>query len=91
MLIEKLFVSTLTNTGFDMIKRALCDVFNLRKLDTQTAEENFADIEMKRLAADLDQKRKDAIARLGDKWILHPNHHVKKMDIAANTLGFKTV
>jgi hypothetical protein len=75
-----------------MIKRALHDIFNLFKRNKQTvSHHDFMDMEMKRLAADLDQKRKEAIARLGEKWILHPNHYVKRKNITANTLGSKTV
>jgi len=73
-----------------MLKRMFCEIFNLQT-PTLVNEAEAADAEIKRLADDLERKRNIAIERMGDKWVLHPNHHVKKMDIAANSLGFKTV
>jgi len=50
-----------------------------------------ADEELKKLSDSLDAKRKIAIERLGSKWLLHPDHHIKNQGIPANTLGFKSV
>lgn len=48
------------------------------------------DEEIARYRSSLERKRKEAIERMGEKWILHPAHHVKKKDVPENTLGFKT-
>lgn len=47
------------------------------------------DEEIKKYADSLAKKRQIAIDRLGEKWILHPKHHVKNQNMPANTLGFK--
>lgn len=47
------------------------------------------DEELKKYADSLNSKRQAAIDRLGEKWILHPKHHVKNQGVPANTLGFK--
>lgn len=46
------------------------------------------DAELKRLAERLEEKRKIAIEKMGNKWILHPDHFVKKKeDVKPNILG----
>lgn len=37
------------------------------------------DEELKRLAAGLEAKRKIAIEKMGNKWILHPDNHINKL------------
>jgi hypothetical protein len=46
--------------------------------------------EISRLRAVNDEKRRQAIAQLGEKWLLHPNNKVKNLEIKENTLGLKT-
>lgn len=46
------------------------------------------DKELKRLQDALDAKRKIVIEKMGNKWILHPDNHVKKKEnLKPNTLG----
>ena len=67
--------------------RAIADIFR----PTLKAEPTplTVDEELKKYADNLNSKRQAAIDRLGDKWILHPKHHVKNQGVPANTLGFK--
>lgn len=61
--------------------------FDIFKVKEEVALDT--DAELKQWRDSLDRKRKECIERMGDKWILHPNHHIKKLDVPANTLGFK--
>lgn len=46
------------------------------------------DEELKRLAQDLEAKRKIALEKMGNKWILHPEHHIQKLkDVEPLILG----
>lgn len=46
------------------------------------------DEEMKRLAQSLEAKRKVALEKMGNKWILHPEHHIQKLkDVKPLILG----
>lgn len=45
--------------------------------------------ELDDLRKGLEAKREACIKRMGNKWILHPDHHVKNQNMPANTLGFK--
>lgn len=51
----------------------------------------WGDEEFKKQAEKLEAKRKEAIERLGEKWLLHPANFKKKLDIKENSLGFKSV
>jgi hypothetical protein len=71
-----------------MFMRMFRDIFCNEPPSLEKRED--VDVELKRLRDSLDQKRKIAIEKMGDKWVLHPAHHVKKQDVAANSLGFRT-
>jgi hypothetical protein len=46
------------------------------------------DAELKRLRESLEAKRKIAIEKMGTKWILHPDHFIKKKeDVKPNILS----
>jgi hypothetical protein len=63
------------------------DIFNPSMEVTPTPK--IEDSELKELRKSLDTKREACIKRMGSKWILHPDHHVKNQNMPANTLGFK--
>ena len=67
--------------------RMIADIFRPKIQASQTTLS--VDEELKKLSASLTSKRQAAIDRLGNKWVLHPDHHVKNQGIPANTLGFK--
>jgi hypothetical protein len=52
---------------------------------------SWVETETERLRVDLETKRKAAIERMGNKWILHPDHMVKNKSLPPNTLGSKSV
>ena len=54
------------------------NIFNLLRKNKALPEQLEADslIRQARMA----EKRQQAIAELGDKWILHPKHKVTKLD-----------
>ena len=67
--------------------RLFADIFR-PKLQSKPTPPSV-DEELKKLSDSLTSKRQAAIDRLGNKWVLHPDHHVKNQGIPANTLGFK--
>ncbi len=71
--------------------RAFADIFRpkfgIKATSTQISLS--VEEELKKYSDSLDSKRQAAIERLGNKWILHPDHHVKNQKVPANTLGFK--
>jgi hypothetical protein len=71
----------------NMFMRMIRDIFNVKVEPTNVVD---VDEEMRVLGERLEAKRQKAIEAMGEKWILHPNNHVKKQDVAANSLGFKT-
>ena len=67
--------------------RLIADIF--RPKFKAMATPPGVDDEIKKYADSLNSKRQAAIDRLGNKWVLHPDHHVKNQGVPANTLGFK--
>lgn len=71
--------------------RLIADIFRpkfgIKATSTQISL--AVDDELKKYADSLASKRQAAIDRLGNKWVLHPDHHVKNQGVPANTLGFK--
>jgi hypothetical protein len=67
--------------------RVFADIFRPKLKVTSTPQS--VDDELKKYADSLNSKRQAAIDRLGNKWVLHPDHHVKNQGVPANTLGFK--
>lgn len=67
--------------------RAFADIFRPSLKSEPTPP--TVDEELKKYADSLNAKRQAAIERLGEKWILHPKHHVKNQGVPANSLGFK--
>jgi hypothetical protein len=59
--------------------------FKHKPSDFRDEEDTFMD----QARHSLEAKRQAALERMGNKWILHPDHHVKNQNMPANTLGFK--
>ena len=68
--------------------RLFADIFRPKLQSSPTPPS--VDEEIKKNADGLAIKRKAALERMGNKWILHPDHYVKNQNIPANSLGFKT-
>lgn len=51
----------------------------LKKLQKQTNDSFILEDQAKRMKG-LEEKRKQVIAEMGDKWVLHPSHAQKKLD-----------
>ena len=76
--------------------RMLDEIFShsMTEQERQEAKQEFGrrlndDAEFIQHAARLEEKRKEAIAKLGEKWVLHPIHQVHKNNRPANLLGSK--
>jgi len=67
--------------------RTIADIFRPKLNSSPTPIS--VDEEIKKYADSLTSKRQAAIDRLGERWVLHPKHHVKNQGVPANTLGFK--
>jgi hypothetical protein len=71
-----------------MIRQMFATIFRPAIKEVECGE--TVEQEIARYRASLEQKRLEAIEKMGEKWILHPSHHVKKKEIPENSLGFKT-
>jgi hypothetical protein len=73
-----------------MIKQMIASIFVTKPIVVVSQNVETVDEEIKRYSDSLEVKRKAAIERLGEKWLLHPKNQIKNMNVGKNILGFKT-